>query len=68
MRLVFYPDPILLRPAPLIAAIAEVREQAAEMVPLMQLEGGIGLAAPQVGWAVSSSPARTGTQRRPGCW
>jgi peptide deformylase len=52
LRLVLYPEPILLRPAPPIAEITDdVRARAAEMVPFMQLEGGIGLAAPQVGWA-----------------
>ena len=53
MRLVFYPDPILLTPAETIGEITdEVRSKAREMVPFMELEGGVGLAAPQVGWGV----------------
>lgn len=52
MRVVHYPDPILLKPAPLVGVVTdEVRKKAAEMIPLMHLEDGIGLAAPQVGWA-----------------
>lgn len=54
MRLVFYPDPVLLTPAARIDRITdEVRAKAAAMVPFMKLEGGVGLAAPQVGWGVS---------------
>lgn len=53
MRLVFYPDPVLLRPADRVLEVTEeVRSKAQEMVPYMVLEKGIGLAAPQVGWGV----------------
>lgn len=53
MKLALYPDPVLVRPAAPIAEITEtVREKAKAMVPFMELEGGIGLAAPQVSWGV----------------
>ena len=53
MRVVHYPDPILLSPAARVGVVTdEVRLKALEMVPLMLLEDGIGLAAPQVGWGV----------------
>lgn len=53
MRLVTYPDPILLRPADPVRVITdEVREKAKAMIPYMVLEKGVGLAAPQVGWGV----------------
>jgi peptide deformylase len=53
LQIVYYPDPILLGRAATIEKIDdEVRRKAAEMVPLMALEKGIGLAAPQVGWGV----------------
>lgn len=53
MRLVYYPDPVLLKPArPVTEVTDEVRRKALEMLPFMKLEGGIGLAAPQVGWGV----------------
>jgi peptide deformylase len=50
--LVYYPDPVLLRPAaPVKVVTPEVRAKSAEMVPFMELEKGVGLAAPQVGWS-----------------
>jgi len=53
LKLALYPDPVLVRPAEPIAEITdEVRRKAEEMVPFMELEGGIGLAAPQVSWGV----------------
>jgi peptide deformylase len=53
LRIVLYPDPILLRRAAPVGEItSEVRRRAGEMAPYMELEGGIGLAAPQVGWGV----------------
>lgn len=51
MQIVYYPDPILAgRAAPIVTIDDEIRRKAREMVPLMALEKGIGLAAPQVGW------------------
>ncbi len=53
MKLRIYPDPILLRrAAPLKRIDARVRERVEEMFRVMYEEGGIGLAAPQVGWSV----------------
>ena len=53
MKVVHYPDPVLLQPAaPIEVVTAEVRERAEAMKPLMLLEEGVGLAAPQVGWGV----------------
>lgn len=53
MKLALYPDPVLVRPAvPISMVTEEVREKAEAMVPFMELEGGIGLAAPQVSWGV----------------
>lgn len=51
MRLVFYPDPILLRPvAPVETFDDAFRERVAELRRLMVVEDGVGLAANQVGW------------------
>jgi peptide deformylase len=53
LQIVYYPDPVLLgRAAPLTRVDDLVRSKAREMIPLMALEKGIGLAAPQVGWGV----------------
>lgn len=53
LKLTYFPAPVLLKKAERIATVDdEVRRKAAEMVPLMELERGIGLAAPQVGWGV----------------
>ena len=53
LRVVLYPDPILLRPAlPLDAITDKVRAKAEQMREVMHLEQGVGLAAPQVGWGV----------------
>ncbi|MEM7261178.1 MAG: peptide deformylase [Planctomycetota bacterium] len=48
----FYPDPILKRRAKALATIDHsVRDRVARMFEIMYEEGGIGLAAPQVGWS-----------------
>lgn len=48
-----YPDPLLRRKAePIETVTPEIRERALAMFPLMHEEGGIGLAAPQIGWNV----------------
>jgi peptide deformylase len=52
MRVHTYPDPVLLRQAPIQAAFDdELRQRIAEMFTVMYEEGGVGLAAPQVGWS-----------------
>lgn len=52
VKIVHYPDPILLRTSPPLETIdEEVRERVAEMFHLMYEARGIGLAAPQVGWS-----------------
>jgi peptide deformylase len=49
LQIVYYPDPILLKRADTIVTIDdEIRRKAKEMIQLMALEKGIGLAAPQV--------------------
>jgi peptide deformylase len=51
LKLTYYPDPILLKKAsPVTRVDDDVRAKVAGMIPLMELERGIGLAAPQVGW------------------
>jgi peptide deformylase len=53
MKLRTYPDPILLkRSAPVEAFDDEFRQKIAEMWDIMYEEGGVGLAAAQVGWSV----------------
>ena len=59
MRLRFYPDPILRRRASAVPkertrelVEREIEPRVEEMFRIMQEEGGIGLAAPQVGWSV----------------
>jgi peptide deformylase len=53
LQIVYYPDPILLKRAATVVTIDdELKKKATEMIPLMALEKGIGLAAPQVGWGV----------------
>jgi peptide deformylase len=53
VELVLYPDPILRRRAARLPAVDQaVRERAREMFSIMYAEGGVGLAAPQVGWSV----------------
>ena len=53
MQLVLYPDPVLRKRAAPIPAVDEaVVQKAREMFELMYHEGGVGLAAPQVGWSV----------------
>ncbi len=48
-----YPDPVLLKKsAPVEAFDDALRERIAEMWEVMYEEGGVGLAAPQVGWSV----------------
>jgi peptide deformylase len=52
MRVHTYPDPVLLKRAPTQAAFDdELRQRIAEMFTVMYEEGGVGLAAPQVGWS-----------------
>ena len=52
MKVVLYPEPVLLRLAQPISEVTdEVRERAMKMIEVMQLERGVGLAAPQVGWS-----------------
>jgi len=53
MRIVLYPDPVLLRRAVEVQpGDAEVAALAAEMVRVMKEARGVGLAAPQVGRSV----------------
>jgi peptide deformylase len=53
LQIVYYPDPILLqRASPVVTIDDDLRRRVKEMAPLMALEKGIGLAAPQVGWPV----------------
>ena len=50
MRIVYYPDPVLMRPAESVDELPEnLPEIVDEMRRVMKLERGIGLAAPQVG-------------------
>lgn len=53
MRLRTYPDPVLLkRSEPVESFDDELRQKIAEMWDIMYEEGGVGLAAAQVGWSV----------------
>lgn len=53
MNIVLYPDPVLRQKAkPLKEINKEVCKKVEEMMELMHHARGIGLAAPQVGWAV----------------
>lgn len=50
MEVLVYPDPILRRPGKAITRFdAELRQLADRMMEAMYVEGGVGLAAPQVG-------------------
>ncbi len=50
MRIVYYPDPVLMKPATALdAAPEDLDEILVGMRHVMKLEKGIGLAAPQVG-------------------
>lgn len=50
LRLIYYPDPVLRRPARKIDAVSDhIRAVAARMIEIMQEHEGIGLAANQVG-------------------
>lgn len=50
MEVLVYPDPILRRPGAAITTFdEELRQLADRMMEAMYLEGGVGLAAPQVG-------------------
>jgi len=52
MKLRTYPDPVLLKPSPAVETFDdELRAKIAEMWDIMYEEGGVGLAAAQVGWA-----------------
>ncbi len=51
MEIKYYPDPVLRRRARSVAAFTpELAARVEEMFTIMDEEGGIGLAAPQVGW------------------
>jgi peptide deformylase len=64
LQILYYPDPILLaRAAPIVTLDDEVRRKAREMLPLMALEKGIGLAAPQVGWGVRLLLAQSDSEK-----
>jgi peptide deformylase len=53
MELRTYPDPVLLRPSQPVETFDDVlRTKIAEMWVIMYEEGGVGLAAAQVGWSV----------------
>lgn len=66
LHIVYYPDPILLRRAlPIVTIDDDVRRKVEEMEPLMALEKGIGLAAPQVGWGVRLLLAQPEDKRPP---
>ncbi len=53
MEIVYYPDPVLRKPAAAVAQIDDdVRTRVREMFDVMYEAGGVGLAAPQVGWSV----------------
>jgi peptide deformylase len=53
MRIVYYPAPVLLRPAARVEEVPEnIEEILAGMREVMELERGIGLAAPQVGLGI----------------
>jgi len=51
LEVVLYPDPRLRRPTRPVGAVDDaVRTMAARMIATMHRAGGIGIAAPQVGW------------------
>ena len=53
MEIVHFPDPVLRKKgAPVTEINGEVASRAGEMLELMYGRGGVGLAAPQVGWSV----------------
>ena len=53
LKLRLYPDPVLLKEAAPVTTFDDAfRERVAEMHRIMYDEGGVGLAAPQVGWSV----------------
>jgi len=53
MQLRLYPDPVLQKAAAPVTEFDDaLREGIAEMYRIMYAEGGVGLAAPQVGWSV----------------
>jgi peptide deformylase len=53
MQITYYPDPVLRRRSRCVAAFTpELAARVEEMFAIMDEEGGIGLAAPQVGWGV----------------
>ncbi|MFT7616622.1 MAG: peptide deformylase [Planctomycetota bacterium] len=54
MRIVYYPDPVLLKTAARLEEVPENLDEILEgMRHVMKLERGIGLAAPQVGLSLS---------------
>jgi len=53
MEIVYYPDPVLRKPTTAVAEIDDaLRQRVREMFEVMYEAGGVGLAAPQVGWSV----------------
>jgi peptide deformylase len=51
LEVVLYPDPRLKKPTKAVKAVdADVRAMAERMIATMHRAGGIGIAAPQVGW------------------
>jgi len=51
LEVVLYPDPRLSRATKPVAAVDDsIREMAERMIATMHRAGGIGIAAPQVGW------------------
>jgi peptide deformylase len=51
LPVVLYPDPRLRRPARPVEGVDDaIRDMAARMIATMHHAGGIGIAAPQVGW------------------
>ena len=52
MKIINYPNPVLLRRAdPIEEVDDEIREKVEQMIVLMHEAKGVGLAAPQVGWS-----------------
>jgi peptide deformylase len=52
LPLVASDDPVLHKPASPITDLTEVKGIAADMIETMRLEGGVGLAAPQIGKSI----------------
>jgi peptide deformylase len=52
LKLLYFPDPILKKVCEPVADIFDVQALAHDMILTMMVEGGVGLAAPQVGHAI----------------